>query len=329
MLRPKASPGHASLLTLAILVLAAVSPNGVCSRIAGPPAQAAAAPAPRQEAPFFDGASAFRLVEKQCAFGPRDPGSPGHAACLAFLTSELRRLSGRVERQEFSYAVPGEGKALALTNLVARFGPPTGDKILLCAHWDTRPWADRDPDAKRRQEPILGANDGASGVAVLLELARVFKQHPPPVPIELVLFDGEDLGTDANPNGFFRGSKHFAAGYRGAKPRHGILLDMVGDRDLQFKREGYSMMRAPATLNWLWAAGRKLAPDHFLEERGYWVLDDHVPLLGAGIPCVDLIDFDYPAWHTSADRLDQISPASLQVVGDVLLHLLYSESVQP
>lgn len=279
-----------------------------------------------RSAPVFDGAAAYRLVEKQCAFGPRNPGSGGHAACLAFLTTEFQRLAGAVERQDFSYTLPGASAPLRMTNLIARFGPPDGEKILLCAHWDTRPWADRDPDPNRREEPILGANDGASGVAVLLELARHLKSHPPSYRVEIALFDGEDLGTVSDPDGFFRGSKHYAGRYRGTRPIHGILLDMVGDRDLQFRKEGYSIARAPATLNWLWSAGESVAPDYFLPGRGYWVLDDHIPLLGVGIPCVDLIDFDYPAWHTAADRPDQVSPTSLQVVGDVLIHLLYPEA---
>lgn len=274
--------------------------------------------------PIFDGVRAYADVVKQCDFGPRNPGSEGHARCLAFLESQFRGPGVTIIKQPFSYALPG-GKPMAMTNLVVRFGPDKSRRILLAAHWDTRPWADRDKDASLRDRPILGANDGASGVAVLLEMARIFRGYPPDLGVDIVLFDGEDLGTPGNHDGFFRGSREFAARFRGALPVHAILLDMVGDEDLLFYKEGYSASKAPGTLAWLWEAGMTLAPAQFIDEIGYFVKDDHLSLHEIGIPAVDLIDFDYPHWHTHQDTPEHVSAASLQVVGDVLVHLLYPD----
>lgn len=274
--------------------------------------------------PVFDGQRAYELVEKQCAFGPRNPGSEGHRRCLAFLEAELRAAGATVRRQPFTYTLPG-GKPLAMTNLIARWNPERQNRILLCAHWDTRPWADLDPDSTRRNEPILGANDGASGVAVLLELARHFKANPPVLGVDIVLFDGEDLGTEEHREGFFRGAREYARSVAGTRPpRRAILLDMVGDADLFFYLEGNSVQGAPETVAWFWSAAKEVAPEYFADQVGYFVEDDHLPLIAAGIPCMNLIDFHYPPWHTHADTPDKVSPGSLQVVGDVLVHILYN-----
>lgn len=273
--------------------------------------------------PLFDGERARQLVVAQCEFGPRNPGSAGHGRCLDWMESELRATGVVVRRQPFSYALPGQ-PPFSLCNLVASYRPREKRRILLAAHWDTRPWADRDPVATSRGKPIAGANDGASGVAVLLELARLFHDSPPPVGVDLVFFDGEDLGTESNMDGFFRGSRVYGQSVLGqAPPERAVLLDMVGDRDLMFSVEGYSRQLAPATVAWIWAAGREVAPAFFSDQVRYTVQDDHLPLLAAGIPCADMIDFDYPYWHTLADTPDKVSAASLQVVGDVLVHLLY------
>ena len=277
-----------------------------------------------EAAPLFDGQRAFDYVERQCAFGPRNPGSEGHRKCLEFLEAELKAAGAAVRRQSFTYTLPG-GAPLPMTNLIARWHPEKTDRLLLCAHWDTRPWADLDPDSTRRHLPILGANDGASGVAVLLELARHLKAHPPSRGIDIVFFDGEDLGTDDHREGFFRGAREYARSLGGARlPGRGILLDMVGDADLFFSLEGNSVRGAPETVEWFWQAAREVAPAFFGDQIGYYVEDDHLPLIAAGIPCMNLIDFDYPYWHTHADTPDKVSPGSLQVVGDVLVHLLYT-----
>ncbi|HEX7878148.1 MAG TPA: M28 family peptidase [Candidatus Eisenbacteria bacterium] len=276
------------------------------------------------DAPIFDGPAAYRLVEKQCAFGPRNPGSPGHRACLAWMEAELRVTGAVVKRQTFSYTPPGSKAPIPMCNLVATFNPAAERRILLCAHWDTRPWGDNDPDSTRRDEPILGANDGASGVAVLLQLARHFQSEPPPYGIDIVLFDGEDMGSKQNPRGWFLGSREYGRRSLGQKPPdHAVLLDMVGDSDLLFYVEGNSLQAVPEQVAWFWAGAAEVAPAFFTDQVGYFVEDDHLPLIAAGIPCLDLIDFNYPHWHTHADTPDKVSVSSLQVVGDVLVHLLY------
>ncbi len=276
------------------------------------------------ERPDFDGARAYADVLRQCDFGPRNPGSEGHARCLSFLETRLKKLGAAVVRQPFKYALPG-GKPIAMTNLVASFSPENRRRVLLAAHWDTRPWADLDADVTKRDLPILGANDGASGVAVLLEVARLVAGKKPDFGVDIVLFDGEDLGTAANPEGYFRGSREFAGRFRGPVPLYAILLDMVGDEDLLFYKEGYSAQAAPGTLDWLWKGGMEVAPAHFVDKIGYYVEDDHLSLHAVGIPAVDLIDFHYPHWHTHQDTPEHVSEASLQVVGDVLMRLLYPD----
>jgi hypothetical protein len=207
-------------------------------------------------------------------------------------------------------------------NLVARFRAAEPRRLLFAAHWDTRAWADRDPDPARRSDPVPGANDGASGVAVLLEVARSLKAAAPPVGVDLVLFDGEDQGTDEAPDGWCQGARRYAAVAPGPAPEHAVLLDMVGDRDLRIPWEGYSAARAPETLAWFFARATRLAPEVFVPEEGRPVFDDHVPLLDAGIPAIDVIDFEYAYWHTVSDLPEQVSAASLEAVGKVVLSLV-------
>src|SRR5690606_7161869 len=184
---------------------------------------------PEVEAPPFDGQAAFALLERQVEFGPRVPGSPGHAAQLAWMEEYLRERADTVILQHFDHRAK-RGGTIRMTNVFARFRPELPDRVLFLAHWDTRPTADNDPDPSRRNEPILGANDGASGVAVLLQLADVLSRHSPPIGVDLLFTDGEDFGPDE----MYLGATYFAAnpvpgpGYR---PLYGVLVDMVGDRN--------------------------------------------------------------------------------------------------
>jgi len=272
----------------------------------------------------FDGSRAFALLEKQCSFGPRYPGSPGHRACLDFLTSELRRYTSAVTHQSFDHRFGLDSMQVAkATNLVARLWPERRRRVLLCAHWDTRPWADEDPDPRNRRKPILGANDGASGVAVLLELARVLQESPPKVGIDIVLFDAEDQGRPGDEDTYAVGSRHFARSLsREERPEAAILLDMVGDRDLNLYVEGYSHRFARSLVEMVWSTAHRLGFAEFIPRVEYYVTDDHVPLLSVGIPAIDVIDFDYPYWHTLEDTPDKCSPASLEKVGRVLLQVI-------
>ncbi len=242
----------------------------------------------------FDGATAFSYLSKQTLFGPRAPGLPGHDRCLVFLYDELKKYADIVRRQEFVTTLP-DGKTVKLTNLIASLNSRAPNRILISAHWDTRLWADQDPDKKNWTKPISGANDGASGVAIILELARELKSNPPSVGVELVLFDGEDLGKTGRPESFSAGAKYFAANKpAGFNPRFGINIDMVGDRNLDIYREENSERLAPDVQAMVFSAAKDLGVSQFIDSPGEEITDDHLPLNGAGIPTIDLIDFSYP-----------------------------------
>ena len=277
-----------------------------------------------------DGARAQARVRYQVEAGPRVPGAPGHAHVLDWLTQELTRLGGQVERQSFVDTTLG--RPLALTNVIARFGsgvqdPAPGARrhIVLCAHWDSRERADLDPDPAYRDLPVPGANDGASGVAVLLEIAELMSRRPPPVGVDLVFFDGEDQGRATEPEEFCLGSRYYARRLEetGEKPMAAFLFDMVGDRDLEIHPEVQSARRAANLVALVMEGARATGAQHFKPEPRHAVTDDHVPLLEVGVPAVDIIDFDYPAWHTHRDLPDQTSPASLAEVARVAAWIVY------
>ena len=266
----------------------------------------------------FDGNRAFEMLERQCRFGPRVPGTPAHRQARDDLVAILRQYTNRVKLQPFEADIRGE--KLPMSNIIAHFGPDETPQWLLAAHWDSRPTADQDPEPANRSQPILGANDGASGVAVLLEIARILHDSPPSVSIQIVLFDGEDYGPGVD--AMFLGSRYFAEHLGTAKAKHGILLDMVGDQQLNLPIEQNSYEAAPQLVKYIWDTARSLGFAAFEQRLGYRISDDHLPLIQAGIPTVDIIDFDYPYWHTLADTPDKCSPASLMTVGQVLLSVI-------
>ncbi len=270
---------------------------------------------PATFAPTFSAARAWQDLEAQCALGPREPGTAGHTAGRRFLAAALEKITPRVSSQRFVGSL--DGRPVSLTNLIADIGPPGPRPAVICAHWDTRPWADQDPDPAKRTVPILGADDGASGVAVALEVARVVR---PRIPVRIVLFDGEDLGHDLN--GFFQGSRYYAAHLGSERPRWAILLDMVGQRNLVIPREQLSEQSAPDLLAGIFAVARQQRSPAFVDQPGQTIYDDQYPLIQAGIPAIDLIDFDYPAWHTTSDTPAQCSAASLGEVGRVVADYL-------
>lgn len=280
------------------------------------------ASAPVVSAPEFDGERAMEWLRRQVEIGPRVPGTESHQKAHQMLAEAL---GPGTQEQEFTYLAAHT--VVQMVNLIAQFGPKDGERILLCAHWDTRPFADQDPDPKNRSKPVPGANDGASGVAVLLEMARLFRAAPPPVGVTLVLFDGEDWGRTTET--MFIGSRFFAQHPLGGPFRYGILLDMVGDADLQIYRECYSQERAPEVVDRVWRAANELGIEAFRPSVGHRIQDDHLPLLERGIPVIDVIDFDYPYWHTIADTPDKCSARSLKHVGDVIRHVVYTEKGTP
>lgn len=284
--------------------------------------------------PEFSGDMAFQFLEQQCAFGPRNPGSEGYDVCKEYYVQKLSVAADTVFTQQFSYTETRHGQTYSLTNIIARFNPEADRQILLGAHWDTRPWADRDPNPLKREEPILGANDGASGVAVLLECAEIFNRYPPPIGITLVLFDGEDLGKEGNSRSYAQGSRYFAENLPILKPESAIIVDMVGDSDLRIPVERNSMTQNQELVRTLWRIAEELKLPAFKHWLGPAVYDDHIPLWEkAGIPAVDIIDFEYPNrygnyWHTHQDTPERCSASSLDQVGEVIIHYIYSLKVE-
>jgi glutaminyl-peptide cyclotransferase len=271
----------------------------------------------------FRGERAYQYLEEECRFGPRNPGSPGHGALKKYLLDFFSAYSNLVKSQDFVWEDTSKSLKLELSNVIVSFYPEKKERVLLCAHWDTRPWADRDSNPENRSTPILGANDGGSGVAVLMELASILSEKKPRYGVDLVFFDGEDLGSDDHPERWCLGSDYFSRNLGGYKATFGILLDMVGDKDLQIYREGYSNQYAKEVVDLVWTKAEKLSIPSFKPEVKNFVIDDHVPLIKAGIPCIDIIDFDYPYWHTLGDTPDKCSPESLEKVGKVILKVLY------
>lgn len=296
----------------------------------------------------FDGAEALKHVERQCAFGPRVPGTKAHDACRDWFVAELKKICDTVQVQHFEYQLnvsPAEWRSKL--RLPARFTAPPSTKLpmdniiavikgtdgkdpslLLCAHWDSRPTADLERRAENRVKAIAGANDGASGVAVLLELARVFKAKRPTQGVIIVLFDGEDYGPDTKD--MFIGSKYYAQNPLPVKPKEGILLDMVGDADLEITRESWSVDANRALCDTVFKTAEGLGYSRqFRNQIGIMIEDDHLPLIRAGIPTINLIDFTYPYWHTLADTPDKCSAASLSAVGETVAAVVYARSSNP
>lgn len=275
-----------------------------------------------RDTPVFDADSAFTYLLEQVEIGVRYPGSPGHRKTQRHLAGKLAQFGANVSLQPFE-AVLTTGDTLQLINIIGNYNLEARRRVLLGAHYDTRPVADLDPDPANRDKPILGANDGASGVAVLLEIARLLRDNNPPLGVDIVLFDGEDYGGEGQPLDFCLGSAHFARNLRGYRPEAAIIVDMVGKRDLVILMEGYSLAAAPGLLGELFDIAEELGIKQFRRERGPTIIDDHLPLIQAGLNAVNLIDFDYPYWHTLADTPDKCSPESLEAVGRVLLEYIW------
>jgi acetylornithine deacetylase/succinyl-diaminopimelate desuccinylase-like protein len=272
----------------------------------------------------IDGARAHRRVVFQVDAGSRVPGTSGHTKVVDWIAAELERAGGRVERQRFTDSTLGTREELV--NVIGHFGVARNSvhgALVLCAHYDSRPFADQDPDSARRNDPVPAANDGGSGVAVLLEIADLLARKPAPCPVDLVFFDGEDQGRNDAPETFSRGARGYAARLGSPKPRGAILFDMVGDRDLAIYTEGFSVERASNLTDLVLEAARSVGASHFHPDTRHHVIDDHIPLLDAGVPAVDLIDFDYAAWHTTHDLPDQVSAESLAEVARVAAWLVY------
>jgi len=279
----------------------------------------------KQSIPEFNDVEAINYVQKQCDFGPRNPNSDAHKRCEEFLYRELSATTDICRRQAFTYIDTIRQDTLHLTNLIASYKPGnTTKRALLCAHWDCRPWADYDPDSSNHAMPVMGANDGASGTAVLLTIAKIFKNHPPPIGVDIILFDGEDYGQYGSQDQWLLGSKYFASHIGNYRPSYVLLLDMIGDVDLNIHKEYYSQTYAGWLVSKIWDTATLENAEHFYPDIVHSVYDDHIPFIERGIPAAVLIDMDYEWWHTVADTPDKCSSESLAEVGRVVLRLLYS-----
>ena len=297
--------------------------------------------------PQFNADSAYQFVARQTSFGPRVPETQAHAQCAEWLTAKLNKFADTVIVQEFRTRLYND-KGIDGKNIIGVFHPEAKKRIVLCAHWDSRPYADHDPDATNTHTPIDGANDGASGVGVLMECARQFKllELPESLGIDIVLFDLEDYGPhqdeteryyDDRVNHWALGSQHWSKTPHvyGYKAYYGILLDMVGGSNPNFSKEYYSQGYASWVSNKVWRKAYDLGyRPYFSNELGTMISDDHIPMNQvAGIPTIDIIDLQpsssngcFPeVWHTVNDNLEHIDKTTLGMVGDVLLHVVYEE----
>lgn len=291
--------------------------------------------------PDFNADSAYAYVAAQTAFGSRVPGTPAHAACEQWIVQKLKKFADTVVIQKFK-ARTYDGVLRSGENIIGSFLPKKQKRILLMAHWDSRPFSDHDPNKANWNKPIMAANDGASGVGVLLEMARQFHLHHPDVGIDIVFFDLEDWGPPAylhlqgKENSWALGAQYWAhqAKKSGYSATFGILLDMVGAKNATFLKEYYSRQYARYYVNLIWRTARGLGYDNYFPNRdGYPIDDDHLYVNKiAGIPSVDIIQLDpnspngtfWKYWHTQGDTLDKIDKNTLKAVGQVLLTVIYS-----
>ncbi len=315
--------GRKLYTALAVVAVGVAVGSYLLSSNGGTENHAAAATSPlRLEDIPFNGTRAYEYLGQICAIGRRPSGSPGMAAQQKLLTEHFTRLGGQVELQPFRGRHPQNGSWVPMGNLIVHWHPQAKKRILLCAHYDTLPYPMLDPvDPKGN---FVGANDGGSGVAVLMELAHEIPNLKLNYGVDFVLFDAEEF-IFRKGDRFFLGSEYFARQYVQKSPpyryRWGVLLDMIGDADLQIYQERNSLYWRDTRplVEDIWATARRLGVQEFVPRRGYAVSDDHLPLHNtAKIPCIDVIDFDYPPWHTRGDTIDKCSALSLAKVGWVI-----------
>ena len=274
----------------------------------------------------FDSDKAFDLVLKQCSFGPRYPGSSGHQQCKEFIIDNLSKYGDDIIVDTHKIKDPLSVDSVDIHNIFYRINPNKNIRVLLIAHWDTRRYADRDPDSLNHTKPVLGANDGASGVAVLLTiLDKLSNDKLENIGIDFLFADAEDMGLYGRPETWAIGSKLFSKNYPTKLPQFGICVDMVADKRLNIEIEGYSYQMAPSLINNIWGIAKDKGYENiFKYELGAKIIDDHLSFsIMTGLPSIDIIDLDYEYWHTIQDVPDNISKNSMYVVGDVLIDFIY------
>ena len=275
----------------------------------------------------FDGDRAIRDIARLCALGPRPSGSPAAERQRRLLAEHFRSFGGSVSIQEFTGGHPLTGDPVPMANVVASWRPEASERLLVAAHGDTRPVADREGDPARRLLPFLGANDGASGVAALMELARHLGDLPGTLGVDLVVFDAEELVFD-EVGDYCLGSREFARSHRRSFDAGGpcyeaaVVLDMVAGRSMRLKREGFGLDYATWLTEQLWEIARDRGASRFSEDCGHYVEDDHLPMLAIGVPSVALVDIEFPEWHTLDDTPEACDPRSIEEVGRVVMDWL-------
>ncbi len=293
--------------------------------------------------PIFDADSAYSFIEAQVGFGPRVPGTTTHRKCADYLVAKLESYGATVVTQDVDLKAYN-GDILKACNIIAQFQPGKQQRVMLCAHWDTRPWADSDPDKANHYKPLPGANDGGSGVGVLLEIARHLANVKSNVGVDIVLFDAEDYGLHENDSHLWNKNRHsWALGSQywsinphspGYSAKYGILLDIVGAPDSKFMYEGYSTRFANDVVTKVWQYADKLGYDnYFVDEDGGTITDDHYYVNTIlGLPCIDIINCDPdspngfgPYHHTMKDDMDWIDKSTLKAVGQTVMTVIYNE----
>lgn len=282
--------------------------------------------ADRPASPKADPERAFEYLVKVCDIGPRMSGSEGMEQQQQLLSQHFTKLGAKVQFQTFDAAHPIHGRPVRMSNLIVSWHPEAEERVLLCCHYDTRPLPDRDSNPNlARNGKFIGANDGGSGVALFMELGHHLRDLKPTYGVDLVFFDGEEMVYGNAPDEeWFLGSRHFARSYKDDPPSYryvyGVLVDMVGDKNLQLYQEVNSLRYAPQLTASIWKTAKDLGVKEFVAKRKHELRDDHLPLNQiARIPTCDLIDFDYPNWHTTRDVPSSCSGESLAKVGNVLL----------
>ncbi len=283
------------------------------------------------ERPSFSADSAYSFIEKQLSFGPRVPNTGSHVQCARWLESKMKGFGARVTMQPASVTA-WNGDQLSMVNIISSFKPEASRRVFISAHWDSRPFADQDSNPEVQDDPVPAANDGASGVAVILEIARQIQTLPTDIGVDLMLWDAEDYGSPGEKDSYALGSQYWANNMHqpGYRALFGINLDMVGAIGAEFPKEGYSMDFAPEVVQRVWSAGRQLGYGrYFVTRRHTQIIDDHYYINTlAQIPCIDVIDIRlgtgfFPAWHTKGDVIGIIDKATLQAVGETVLAVIY------
>ena len=318
------------ILTAAVLLLLAACKNGTTTTET----------VYEQQSPDFNADSAYLYIAEQCAFGPRVMNSEAHDACAAYIAAKFESFGAQVVNQDAEGTLY-DGTKVQMRNIVASYNLDNPVRLIICSHWDSRPWADHDANADNHRTPIDGANDGASGVAVMMEIARQIQQKTPEIGVDLICFDAEDCGTpewddhgEDNSWTWCIGSQYWAGKHHidGYTARYGILLDMVGGSNCVFEKEAYSMAYAPSVVDKVWSKAIRLGyGDLFKNANGGGVTDDHVQVNMSGIPCIDIIARDAndntfcKTWHTKNDNVGNINKQTLKAVGQTVMEVIYTE----